>query len=329
MSKKESYWFSHDSNAANNPKLLALIRKYGFEGYGRWWRLLERLRDCEDYKYNIDTPFAYEVIGQDLQMTADEAQSFIDDCIQYFQLLDTDGHYFWSISLLDRMEYWEKRREVLRERGRKGGLARARNSKNDSEQEEDDDTTAEAQASNSLSKGDVKVKLNEANETIQNQTKQNETTFNIIENADNKDEGGKKMDTLHSTTEVLRKQALADGQRFVYPYVSTGRVNKDQLAEWLTAFNKWLSFTGEEVKTERDYRRHFAAWFKYRDVVKEDPKLYNPALAQQPEKPVTKTVPLPVLIPDEPPKGRYKKGDNKYDMHWLKSIRDEVRNIGG
>ena len=50
MSKKESYWFSHDSNAADDPRIVSMIQKYGFESYGRWWRLLERLRACAEYR---------------------------------------------------------------------------------------------------------------------------------------------------------------------------------------------------------------------------------------------------------------------------------------
>ena len=322
MSKKESYWFSHDCNAASNPKLIALINKYGFEGYGRWWRLLERLRDCDNYKYHIGTPFAYDVLADDLHLTAEEAKAFVQDCVDYFQLLQCNEEYIWLDSLMARMEYWEKRREVLRERGRKGGKARAKKKATDNEE---DVSTSEAQASNSLSTSNVKVKLKQANETIQNQTKLNETTF-IIENDEQK--GGLDMGMKQETLETLRNQALADGQHFVYPHVSTGRVNKEQLGNWLTAFNKWLAYTGEEVKTERDYRRHFAAWFRYRDLKTEQPETYNPAAPAVKETPAATTVPLPVVIPKEHVKTKYKKGQNQYDMHWLKDLRDDLNKIG-
>lgn len=321
MSKKESYWFSHDSNAASNPKLVALISKYGFEGYGRWWRLLERLRDCEGYKYNISTAFAYDVLANDLQMTTEEAKAFVQDCVDYFQLLQCDEEHLWSDSLIERMAFWEKRREVLRERGRKGGKARAK--------KKEEDSTSEAQANNSLSTSKVKVKLNEANETKLNQTKQNETTSSIIEDEEEDlNKGGITMRVEQKSFDVLRKQALADGQHFVYPYVSSGRVDKDGLAKWLTAFNTWLDFTGEQVKTERDYRRHFAAWFRYRDLSKETPETYSPATPNVQEAPVSGTVPLPVIIPKDKPETKFKKGENHRDMHWLKGLKDEIRKMG-
>ncbi len=334
MSKKESYWFSHDSNASTNPKLLALIRKYGYEGYGRWWRVLERLRDCDEYKYDISVPFAWEVLGQDLMMEPQDAEAFVRDCIDYYQLLETDGKKFWSESMLDRMEYWEKRREVLRERGRRGAEVTNAKKKKQKEQRLSDGTSEE------------ELRHKTANDTKQNDTKRNETKPNddeadIINNEE-------VFTETNSSTELeqLRNRALNDGQRFVLPYVSTGKLNKEQLGDWLTAFNTWLEFTGEDVKTERDYRRHFASWFRYRDVLKEDPRKYNPAGAtvqhatatsappppQEPTVKREKTMPLPVLrhnIPKEQPKGKYSKGNNKYDMHWLKNLRDEVRSMGG
>lgn len=248
MSKKESYWFSHDSNTANHLKILVLINKYGYEGYGHWWRLLERMSDYEDYKYDIAMPFAWDVLGKDLRISAAATNTKkIQGCLIDGTSVGVPPH------------------------------KRANETKSDN------------------------------NECIIEEAESNNLT-------------------------TLRNKALADGQRFVYPYVSTGRVNKEQLGDWLAAFNKWLDFTGEQVIEERDYRRHFAAWFRYREVHNEDPKLYNPT-AQQPRNaqiPVNKTIPLPVAIPLEKPQGKYsKEKTNQYDMYWLKNLRNEVRSMGG
>lgn len=42
--KKETYYFSHDLNARNDPKILILRSVYGLEGYRRYWVLIGRLR---------------------------------------------------------------------------------------------------------------------------------------------------------------------------------------------------------------------------------------------------------------------------------------------
>jgi len=38
-------FFSHDNNARRHPKMKALIAEYGFEGYGRFWALNERIAE--------------------------------------------------------------------------------------------------------------------------------------------------------------------------------------------------------------------------------------------------------------------------------------------
>src|SRR4051812_33460722 len=109
--KKESHWFSHDSNASADPKLVALTSQYGMAGYGRWWRLLELLRAEDQYKYSITTKFAYSVLAKEFMCNVEEAKQFIADCIEEYQLVATDGAYIWSESLLSRMQHLDKKRE--------------------------------------------------------------------------------------------------------------------------------------------------------------------------------------------------------------------------
>lgn len=118
--KDNSYWFTHDCDAADDPKLIALMAKYDMAGYGRWWRLCEALRKCEGYKYNIASKFAYPGLATILKMSVEECKAFIHDCIHEFELLYTDDQHVWSESFLRRMEKWDKKKEVLSERGRKG-----------------------------------------------------------------------------------------------------------------------------------------------------------------------------------------------------------------
>lgn len=42
-------YFSHDANARNSDKLLAVRIKHGAEGYGIYFMILERLREESDY----------------------------------------------------------------------------------------------------------------------------------------------------------------------------------------------------------------------------------------------------------------------------------------
>ena len=51
---KDEFWFSHASDAKDDPKCMLLIEQLGLEGYGIFWVLVEVLRQQKNYLY----PFA-------------------------------------------------------------------------------------------------------------------------------------------------------------------------------------------------------------------------------------------------------------------------------
>jgi len=53
--KKEAYYFSHDANAQDDPKLMLLIEQMGMEGFGIFWALIEKLRAERDYSLPLTT----------------------------------------------------------------------------------------------------------------------------------------------------------------------------------------------------------------------------------------------------------------------------------
>lgn len=48
--EKEAYYFSHDANAKDDPKILQLRMELGWEGYGLFWALIELLRNESDHR---------------------------------------------------------------------------------------------------------------------------------------------------------------------------------------------------------------------------------------------------------------------------------------
>lgn len=120
---KEAYYFSHDSNARHDPKILALRSVYGMEGYGRFWSLIEFLREQDNFKLKKTKHF-YNALAMQLQCDADAAHSFVQDCIHEFELLHEDDDFIWSNSLLKRMdkrnEKSEKAKKAAEARWKKG-----------------------------------------------------------------------------------------------------------------------------------------------------------------------------------------------------------------
>jgi len=46
---KEAYYFSHDANCHDDPKIMLLIDQFGMEGYGIFWSIIEKLRTEPTY----------------------------------------------------------------------------------------------------------------------------------------------------------------------------------------------------------------------------------------------------------------------------------------
>ena len=108
MTKKTPY-FSHDSNARNDEKILAVRMRFGAEGYGIYFMILERLRDEYDYMSIKD----YNVLAFDFRVSADKVKSIIEDFGLFIK--SEDGKKFYSNSFLERMEEKDLKSEKARE----------------------------------------------------------------------------------------------------------------------------------------------------------------------------------------------------------------------
>lgn len=91
-------YFSHDSNARNDEKLIRLRIRHKAAGYGVYFMLLEILREKKDFL----CPRDYNVIAYELREDAALVKSVIED-YGLFEFTD-DGKFFYSESFLDRME---------------------------------------------------------------------------------------------------------------------------------------------------------------------------------------------------------------------------------
>jgi hypothetical protein len=121
---KDAYYFPHDANARNDPKILAMRSIYGAAGYGWFWIVVEMLREQEAYRLPLDK-YTGNALAMQMQCTPDEARRFVDDCINEFHLFASDGEYFWSDSLRRRMARYDdkvaKARQAALVRWEKGG----------------------------------------------------------------------------------------------------------------------------------------------------------------------------------------------------------------
>lgn len=140
---KDVYYFSHDVNASNDPKIIVMKELCGVIAYAWWWILIEQLAVQEDYKLPMDKitftglGIAFGMKQNEANASSNEAnasktkqaEAFINLLINECELLETDGEYFWSPSLVRRnLLRKNKQVEISRKRseaGRLGGLKSA------------------------------------------------------------------------------------------------------------------------------------------------------------------------------------------------------------
>ena len=148
---KDVYYFSHDVNASNDPKIVAMESQFGVVSYAWWWKLIEKLASSEDYRL----PFKkYTFIALDKELgilnenerpfnenerpfnenerpfnenertlfCSNKSFSFINSLIHDFELLDCDDEYFWSPSLIRRQEIRRSKNEKKQEQRRLAGI---------------------------------------------------------------------------------------------------------------------------------------------------------------------------------------------------------------
>jgi len=145
---KTSY-FSHDSNARNDEKILAIRIKLGVEGYGIYFMILERLREESDYMSIKD----YNLLAFDFRVSADKVKSVIEDFGLF--VFTEDRKHFYSESFNQRMTPLENMREQRSKAGQKSAEKRAGNN--------DRSTTVE-QSSNDRSQKNQQSKVKESKE---------------------------------------------------------------------------------------------------------------------------------------------------------------------
>lgn len=116
---KETYYFSHDSNAITDTKILNMRSDYGMEGYGLFWAIIEMLRNEENYKLECSKN-TYRAV-KTLTNTTIDVEQYINDCVNDYQLFKEEEGFFYSNSLMRRMEEKDNKKRINQENGKLGG----------------------------------------------------------------------------------------------------------------------------------------------------------------------------------------------------------------
>ena len=246
--KDKSYYFQHDCNARQDEKILALRMKHGWEGYGLYWALIEKLRESDNYSCVCD----YNLIAYDLRSDANKIKSIIED----FRLFDfaTDenrGKLLYSKRLLEDMYLKDDAREAKVEAGKKG--AEAKKKKADPKQ---CSSTPQADLKHTLSSAEADLKQTlstpQANRKEEEKKKNITTTTNARE-SENDFEGFATSEAMriwnNTVSEPMQAIAVMQAKRrdLVLSRLESAGINLEDTE----AVSQWLRRTIEGVTLSR------------------------------------------------------------------------------
>jgi hypothetical protein len=229
---KNTFFFSHDFGARNDPKMQNLMMEHGCEGIGVYWCIVEQM-----YEQGGQLPLSScKSIAYTLHVSCDFVKSVIND----FLLFDNDGDVFWSESVKSRLDKRTEISEKRREAGKKGWQKTFNNEQTLSNNKQIlvDNTAnvrqmpskvganAEQTESNCLA---IKVKERKVNNNIKKKNKKKETA---------------KLFTPPSIEEVefyiSEKKYSIDAETFVAFYTSKNWfVGKNKMKDWHAALITW------------------------------------------------------------------------------------------
>lgn len=145
---KATNYFSHDSNARNDAKLINLRMKHGAAGYGVYFMILERMREEANHMSARD----YNMIAYDLRVDAALVKAVVEDFGLF--VFAQGGKYFYSESFNTRMQAMEAATARRRAAGKKAMESRW-GTKHDSETVTDTENTRPVPAYQTSTNGDV------------------------------------------------------------------------------------------------------------------------------------------------------------------------------
>jgi len=113
---KDSYYFQHDFNARNDEKILELRSRFGAEGYGIFWMLVETMAE------NANGGVSKSLMGglsHGYGLPKEKLQKIVDCCVEVGLFKLKKGNY-----LSDRLLRYKEFRKEMSDFGKQGAEKR-------------------------------------------------------------------------------------------------------------------------------------------------------------------------------------------------------------
>lgn len=173
---KDVYYFSHDCNARNDDKILAMRSVYGLEGYAMFFMIVEILREQHEYKLKL-TKYVWKTLAMQLSVEESRVKKFVDDCVNEFELLRIEDNFLLSESLVNRMNLFKEISEIRSQAAKKRWESQQQN-----KADEDAKMQKECKCNANAMQKNTSAMQKDANKTKLNYNKLNYTKKEDINN---------------------------------------------------------------------------------------------------------------------------------------------------
>ncbi len=234
--KKDSCYFSHDSNAKDDPKCMLLIDQLGMEGYGIYWMLVEVLREQPDYKCPLNL---VPILARRYNTTTEKVKTVIS---QYDLFKIDEEKNFFSFSLIRRMTPLLETRERRSMAGKIGNEIRWNRQKEIANQSQCDNDAIANGSQTDRKSSQSKVKESKVKESIDNI------------------ESGQKSEkvTAAKAATLSRKNEF---YKYLIPFVETyGNAMIRKFFDYWSEFNKSGTKMRFELERTWELSKRLAKW---------------------------------------------------------------------
>ena len=222
-------YFSHDSNARNSDKLIPLRMRWGAEGYGIYFMILERLREEPGYMSVKD----YNMIAFDLRVDTGKVKSIVEDFGLF--VFTEDGKYFYSESFKRRMTQKDEKSKKLSEAGKIGNMKRW--------------------SKNNASTATQSPPDRKCDENLSQEKKRKVNNLSIVSPLDFGEDDIVPVSRL--------KKIIFENEQAWYETIAMAqKLKPNEITTWLNNFFTYLECTGEVNKSLKDFKSHFYRWMK-------------------------------------------------------------------
>lgn len=262
---KEAYYFSHDTNARNDEKILCLRADYGITGYGAFWILIEMMFE------NQDTQLSHKHvkgIAYSLNMEVELLTNIINSCIEY-GLFVSDGDNFWSESLRTRKGTYINKREKKVEAGLKSAEARRLKALENSEQTSDfaEKDSNLAQTNSNYAKALLEQNSNTSDVMLEQNLNSVPTEFNSESTKSNKLKEIKVKEKEIFNSSPPKSEISEEGKEYANFFKGllppTQKVTEADLKNWADTFDKLVRIdkrSRDEVYQVTEWARKDSFW---------------------------------------------------------------------